>query len=145
LFEDFLLRTLGSGNPDLLLGKTAEASSAQENGTACFANDAKIFTSWRPKPEEKEPWWKVDLGCPHNVSGVELNWEYDQKEYKYKVEGSSDGCTWILLADRSSNSEKSKSQRLYFDARSVRHLRVTLLGWPEGEAAALVECKAYAQ
>ena len=44
-----------------------------------------------------DQWWQVDLDEPQDLTGCELNWEFDRAGYRYVLEGSADGATWGTL------------------------------------------------
>lgn len=113
---------------DLARGKPAQASSVQdaERAASC-GNDGDPQTRWCAAGGSVPQWWQVDLGQTREVEAVEIHWEFDDRQYGYKVEGSVDAKDWRLLADRSNNPERGQVQRVNFDPASVRYVRLTLL------------------
>ncbi len=118
---------------DLALNKPATASS-QENDdeTAAKANDGNGATRWCAANGDVPQWWQVDLQKAARLTGAEIKWERDGKNYRYVVEGSADGRTWQTLSDQSSSTSTSQVQELKFDARGVRYVRIRVTGLEKG-------------
>ncbi len=87
---------------NLALNKPASASSVEnDEHSAAQANDGDPATCWRAddEPEGGPEWWQVDLQKPIDLSGCQICWPYDGKNYRYKMEGSADGKNWSVLSD----------------------------------------------
>ena len=54
-----------------------------------------------------------------------LLWDKDNRYYRYKVEGSEDGVTWTMLADRTSGQWKSWQEIVLDVPAKVRYLKLT--------------------
>jgi hypothetical protein len=132
---------------NLALNKPASSSSVEnDEHNAAKANDGDPETCWRAddEPEGGPEWWKVDLEKPVDLSGCQISWQYDGKNYRYKVEGSADGKNWSVLSDQTKTNAKSQVQDLRFEnARGVRYVKVTVTGFEEGCWASICEVKVF--
>lgn len=94
-------------------------------------------------------WLTVDLGRPQALSVLKV-WPYwgDGRVYKYKVEGSSDGQAWEMLADHTANSiaDSAEGDSFSFPARTVRYVRTTFVDNSRGKQSGghIVEIEGYA-
>ena len=132
---------------NLALKKPASSSSVEnDEHNAARANDGNLDTCWRAddEPEGGAEWWQVDLEKPADLSGGQICWPYEGKNYRYKVEGSTDRKTWTVLSDQTKTVSKSQVQDLKFDnARAVRYLKVTVTGFEEGCWPSICEVKVF--
>ena len=79
---------------------------------------------WRAARFSKFPqWWQINLGAEQDVSGLNLHFEDPTYVYRIRVEGSSDGKKWNLLAD-SQQADVRDGPAALTPGRS-RYLRVT--------------------
>jgi hypothetical protein len=139
---------IGPAEPvNLALNKPACSSSIEnDEHSAAHANDGDPDTCWRAddEPEGGPEWWQVDLEKPVDLSGCQICWPYDGKNYRYKVEGSADRKTWSVLSDQTHTVAKSQVQDLKFQsAGAVRYVKVTVLGFEEGCWASISEVKLF--
>lgn len=152
----FLLTSMvfarGPAEPDnLALNKTATSSSIEnDEHSAARANDGDTGTCWRAddEPEGGPEWWQVDLGAAAELSGCQITWPYDKMNYRFKVEGSADGKTWMMLSDQTRTTERTQVRDLKFDqkspnARAVRYVKVTITGFDDGCWASVTEVKVF--
>ena len=132
---------------NLAFKRPATASSTEDGNTPGLACDGDADTRWCAAGGSTPQWWQVDLGGPHDLSGCEICWEADGRRYQYLVEGSADGRTWSLLADRRETRDQSQVQNLKFAATAVRYLRVTVTGLPRTPLtwASICEVKVWAK
>ena len=132
---------------NLALNKPASASSVEnDEHSARQANDGDPATCWRAddEPEGGPEWWQVDLQQPLDLSGCQICWPYDGKNYRCKVEGSADRKNWSILSDQTKTASRSQVQDLKFEnARQIRYLKVTVTGFEEGCWASICEVKVY--
>lgn len=144
----FATQVNGAGKrTNLALNKPATASSIEnDEHSAARANDGDPRTSWRAddEPEAGPEWWQVDLGRPLDLSGCQIAWPYDVKNYRYKIEGSADRKSWHVLSDQTNTTSRSQVQNLKFEgADGVRYVRVTITGFDEGCWASISEVKLF--
>jgi putative membrane-bound dehydrogenase-like protein len=110
---------------NLALGKIATASQSQPQRNPRFAVDGKLDTRWCAPDNGNGYSLQVDLGKPQPVTGCEIVWEFDDRRYRYKVEGSADGKQWRMLADASKSEVREQFQTHKFTASDLRYFRVT--------------------
>lgn len=116
----------------LAVGRPVEASLSLPGMDASLANNGLIVGDryWGTDVlEDPEAWWQVDLEEPTRVGRVVLVCFYgDNRHYGFTVEGSLDGSSWEMLADRRDNTEPSTKDGYVctFDPRPLRYLRVTM-------------------
>ena len=103
------------------------ASSALRDHQPRDAADGATLTRWAAISLRYPQRWQIDLGEPHHVVKASTSWMRFavSRKYFYKLEGSLDGETWQLLADRSKKSAYNVTND-YFDA-TVRYVRVRVL------------------
>lgn len=117
--------------PHLGLDQPATCSFALPGMAASLANDGLIDTeSYWGTDISKDPaaWWQVDLGQPAMVGRVVVVGYFgDDRHYGFTVEGSLDGVTWKLLADRRDNTLPATKDgyTCTFEPQTVRFIRVT--------------------
>ena len=108
-------------------GLPATASSVQTGYLTSWGNDWQTATRWSASTRSYPQWWMVDLGSCKTVTGVQTDWFNGAKRaYRYRVETSLDGFTFITAADRS----KNRTRGVTTDAMSApaRYVRVQVLG-----------------
>ncbi len=110
---------------NLAKGKKATASASQNGHPPEHAIDGKEETRWCSPNNDAGQWWQVDLGEPQELTGVEVLWESDDTNYRYKVEGSADGKQWQMLSDQTKRDSREQTQTLKFAAKDVRFVRLT--------------------
>ncbi|MCC6953469.1 MAG: putative Ig domain-containing protein, partial [Deltaproteobacteria bacterium] len=70
----------------------------------------------------------LDFGALRTIDLVQLSlYNVDARHSQYRVEGSGDGVTYAVLADRSIGEHRER-QRLTFPSASIRYLRIKALG-----------------
>lgn len=127
---------------DLAHGKPATASSTENaDHRPGAAVDGDPATRWSAEGGSVPQWWQVDLGRPHDLTGIRIVWERDGVDYRYKIEGSEDGRDWVMLSDQTGTEgrDRARNRTHPFLARQVRHVRVTVTQLPPGARASLAE------
>jgi alpha-N-acetylglucosaminidase len=134
----------------LTTGKPATCSFALPAYPAVLANDGRAWPTdryWATDVNvDKAAWWQVDLEKPTTVGRVVIVFYYgDARDYGFTLEGSTDGKTWEMLADRRDNKQPSTRQGVTcrFAPRPVRHLRVTVTHNSANTGRHLVEVMAF--
>jgi alpha-N-acetylglucosaminidase len=147
LFEKYMAGVAAAEN--LATGKPVTCSFALPGMEAEFANDGVIDTEnyWGTDvTKDNAAWWRVDLEKETVVGRVVVVGYYgDQRHYGFAVEGSLDGKTWAMLADRRDNVAPSTRDgyECAFTPREVRYLRVTQTANSANTGRHLVEVLAY--
>jgi len=81
---------------------SAIATASSEAGplhAACFAIDDNDATLWKPQSPAQDSWLQIDLGKAVKISRMEIFLEYAWKSYRFAVQSSMDGSSWINVAD----------------------------------------------
>tara|TARA_R110002073_G_scaffold115759_3_gene253862 strand:- start:8529 stop:12740 length:4212 start_codon:yes stop_codon:yes gene_type:complete len=94
---------LGDMPDDATLVK-AKASSTQTSQDAYLAVDGNTETRWCADGGSYPQWLQLELDKPHVLGEIEITWEFPDRPYQYKVEGSIDRKSWSMLLDQSSAS-----------------------------------------
>jgi alpha-L-fucosidase len=128
---------------DVAAGRTATASSESGEGTTAIkAVDSSTSTRWCANDGHTGHWLEVDLGSSKPITGARIAWEFDATNYRYRIEGSTDGTTWTTLADRTATTSTSQVQVAVFTA-VARYVRVTVTGLPSGVRASIRAFEVY--
>jgi len=127
---------------NIALGKTAGSDSEENVNPASKANDGNLTTRWCAADGSFNHWWKVDLGSNYNLTGTEVLWEKN-KVYKYKIEVSTDGSTWVLAVDKTGNTTSTQIQTDSFTANTVRYVKITVTGFDSNCWASFNEFKVF--
>ena len=134
---------------NLTTGKPVTCSFALPGMDAGLANDGMIDTEsyWGTDvTQDKAAWWQVDFEKPTQVGRVVVIGYYgDNRYYGFTVEGSLDGKTWDMLADRRDNTvpSTSKGYECQCEPRAIRYLRVIQTANSANSGRHLVEVLAY--
>jgi hypothetical protein len=112
----------------LSLGRTALSDSQQDWNPAENANDGSLATRWTAGDGNVGHWWRVDLSESHQLTRLDVTWEFSDRLYGYVVEVSADGAAWTPVLDNSDNPSRVQDQSVELEAtgRFVR-IRVTEL------------------
>jgi len=87
----------------------------------------------------------VDLQKGYNLSGCEIHWQFGDQLYQYKVQGSADGKSWVMLTDQSEDGEVRKVERHLFKANGIRYVRITVTNLGFDNWACFYEFKLFSQ
>jgi hypothetical protein len=132
---------------NLALNKPATSSSIEnDEHSPAQANDGDPETCWRAddEPEGKPEWWQVDLETAADLSGCQICWPYDGVNYRYKVEGSGDGKTWLMLSDQTRSKSIAQIRDHRFEnGKGIRYVKITVTGFDEGCWPSISEVKVF--
>jgi hypothetical protein len=109
----------GSG-ADVARGRTTTASSFDTGRDPSFATDGDPATRWavsRADRTRADSWLAVDLGSPTAVDRVRLHWETAAGQ-AYRVETSTDGAQWTVVATYPRDDLRSTGKWLDVDGRA---------------------------
>ncbi|MFD1046716.1 discoidin domain-containing protein, partial [Kibdelosporangium lantanae] len=81
-------------------------------------------------------WLRVDLGAQTALTGARVAWEFPNRTYRYRIQGSTDGTTWSTLMDRTGNTDTSQVHTLRFTS-TARYVRLTVTGLDSGTWASV--------
>lgn len=147
----------------LSYGKTATASSSRQGCEPGKGVNENARSWWAAEPDDRAPWYQVDLGKVCRVEAVQVNFAdhklpmpaYNKDEMHkeqawssrmiwvqpqrtaYLLEGSENGSRWQILKDtRSANTDYSHDFITLPDPLRLRYIRVSEISVPmEGVAA----------
>jgi beta-galactosidase len=149
--QEFRIVDLVALNAGNLAFNAAVKSSADYNKetAAGLATDGNPETSWKPAGNNgagmQKPWLAVELKEKTALGVVEILWDGKSRDYKYTLEGSLDGMTWVKIGDQttavpSSPDSPSEMSRLKFTGQSYQQLRVTV---DDGKSPAIAEVRVF--
>lgn len=131
------------GNGNLASKKQASTDSELVCYGASMGNDENVLTKWCARDGGLNHWWKVDLGNFYDLTGSEVKWELNNKIYKYNIEVSTDNTNWMLIVNKSNNSNNCQTQKDNFSANSIRYVRISVTGLDTGCRASFYEFKVF--
>jgi xylan 1,4-beta-xylosidase len=122
--------------------KRPQASTSLEGFQPDNAFDEDVRTYWSAKTANAGEWLSVNLGKRARIDAVQVNFaEHDatargrspELYHQYRLEWSSDGKIWNLLADRSGNRSDVPHDYIQLSAPVVaQHVRITNVRMPGG-------------
>jgi len=135
---DFQKNPIWTNWMELSIGKAVTASSEKTDKPAAKAADRTIKTWWSAQTGKPEEWLQMDLGKDYPVEAVQVNFADEDfplrttgnpfVPYKYKVEGSTDGVEWTILANQSANDVTNPHPLIVLDKPvTARYIKVTNL------------------
>jgi hypothetical protein len=142
----------GSGRTVVELMGTATADSEEATTSqmhpATHGNDGNATTRWCAANGNANHYWTVDLGAVHEVTRVEVTWEYPPAAaglpYRYRIDISSNGTTFTPSIDKTANMEVTSTQTVSFPASTMaRHVRIVVTGLPTGAWASFFEASVF--
>ncbi len=120
------------------------ASSEAAGHPARCANDGAAGAGWQAADAKPGAWWQIDMEGLVAVKAVSVQFA-QAAGYQYKVEGSTDGATWILLADESRSTDSSSLRTSSCRPNDhLRFLKLTITRLPGPKAACVKEICIYA-
>lgn len=96
----------GVASLNVAKGKSVEADSEQANHPAIYGNDGDDQTRWSARDGNHGHWYIINLQRPYHVKLSKFIWEFSG-EYQYDILASNDKLNWVIIIDRSTNSEWS--------------------------------------
>jgi beta-galactosidase len=121
---------------------TATASSEEHDkgNTADLAVDGDAETRWCAAGHGRDQWLMLDLGRSVPLGGIEVDWEFPDLAYAFKVEGSDDGKAW---RQRALQPSQAGTKRLPLSGQA-RLVRITATELPEEKWASIREVRLFA-
>jgi Protein kinase domain/F5/8 type C domain len=109
-------------HPVVLLsqGRPVTASSVQPDSTWVAANavDGNLGTRWSSEFSDPQ-WLEVDLGAPHAITKVALNWEAAYAS-AFQIQVSDNGTTWTDIYTMMAGTGGSQTLQVHGTGRYVR-------------------------
>jgi beta-galactosidase len=116
------------------------ASSGENGNPPRNAFDGNANTRWCADSAAFPQQIQANLGQKRHVSGVTLTWEKPEERYRCRVEGSTDGKKWQMLADESAAPGIGDGP-VSITPIETRFVRVVVLGTNGSNWASIRECK----
>lgn len=133
--------TAAPAKQDIALNRPTGASSEAPGHNGSRAVDGDPATYWSAADNQPGAWWQVDLEQPHTITSVQTTFP-TAGNYRYRIDGSSDGKTWTLLVDRSQtdSAEQVRTDRIPAD-QHCQLVRLTFTALPAGQPASIAGVK----
>jgi hypothetical protein len=110
------------------------ASSVQAGNDAWRACDGDSSTRWCADGGGFPEWLAIDLGRPHSVRGVQVEWEQPGTAYRHRIETSLDGSVWTTAVDAAANAAKGRDEHAFAPVQA-RFVRIVCVGTTGGWAS----------
>lgn len=130
-FDDLILEDVDITKQNISQNKSVSTSEDSQY-PAGNGNDGSYDTMWVNNGGGADKWWQVDLGSAYTLSDFELTFEKEENNpWKYKIEGSNDGISFDMLADKTQNEDGAMTQAGSITSDvAYRYVRVTITGLP---------------
>ncbi|MGF7046485.1 hypothetical protein J2T13_000961 [Paenibacillus sp. DS2015] len=116
------VKATGDPNANLVLGKTAKASS----GTALNAIDGSAVTLWQPAAADRQDdmnvWISVDMGRQETFNKALINLNRADNLKDYQILYSDDGTTWNQAYSK--DKDISSTEAAMFSSVTARYMKV---------------------
>ncbi|WP_405934018.1 discoidin domain-containing protein [Streptomyces longwoodensis] len=144
-----VLAARAAGGPNIALGDTASASSAQSAYAAPNITDGNQGTYWESAGSGLPQWVQTDLGATERVDEVVLKlpagWE--SRDQTLSVQGSADGTSYSTLktsATYTFSPASANTVTVAFPATQTRFVRIAVTANTGWRAAQLSELEVHA-
>lgn len=117
---------------------TASSEETGKNNLAWHAVDGDRDTRWCAANASKPQWIQLEFEKPQTLTEAKIAWESAYNAYAHRIEGSTDGKTWKLLADLTEQPTPGDSSAT-FEAKDLRFLKITCTGSSAGGWASIRE------
>lgn len=124
---------------NLALNKPVVSNSELKNHPASAITDGKYDTRWQAEGGE-DKWFIIDLQKKEKFSKIQVDFEYFDKYYLYKIEYSDDPQNWKTYADYTGKAQKAYETRNSLGNATARYVRISIKR-AEGNEASLWEVK----
>ncbi len=119
--------------------KPVTADSSTQDHAAAMITDGRYDTRWESEPGEDRS-FTVDLQKTETFNRIQVDFEYFDRYYLYKIEYSEDGRIWKTYADYTGEAKKGYETRNSVKDASGRYIRVSVKR-AEGGYASVWEIK----
>ena len=126
---------------DIAHNRPTGASSEASGHNGSLVVDGDISTFWSAANDHTGEWWQVDLEQPLTITTVQTTF-ITAGNYRYRIDGSLDGNTWLLLVDQSKteSTEKVRTDLLPSDCH-CQFVRLTFTALPNHQPAAIADVR----
>lgn len=122
------LESLGlnkSSYENIAVNKTVTTNSLVANYPPVLAVDGRNDTRWQAELGE-DKWITIDLGRKETFSKIQVDFEFFDKYYLYKIEYSDDNDSWETYADYTKAAKKAYEIRTTEKEVSARYVKVSI-------------------
>lgn len=117
---------------------TASSEETGKNNLVWHAIDGDKNTRWCAANPSKPQWLQLEFEKPQTLTEAKITWESGNNAYAHRIEASTDGKTWTLLADLTKSPQPGDSSAT-FGAKDVKFLKITNTGSSAGGWASIRE------
>ena len=122
---------------DIARNRPTWASSEAAGHNGAEALDGDPFTYWSASDNQPGAWWQVNMEQPHTIDLVRTTFP-TAGNYRYRIDGSSDGSLWTLLIDQTKTASVEPTRTDLIPAgRHCQFVRITFTALPAGQPAAI--------
>jgi hypothetical protein len=126
---------------DVAFNRPTAASSESPGHNGSRAVDGDITTYWSAGNDQPGAWWQVDLEQPHTITSAQTTFP-TAGNYRYRIEGSTDGNEWTLLVDDSKTESVEKVRTDAIPAGThCQIVRIAFTALPDGQPAGIADVK----
>lgn len=141
IFGDIVVKPIES-NIAVKFWVTASADSG--NATAALGHDGNLDTAWVADDRLAGHAFVLDLGGVYDsLRKTEVVFADNNAVYQYRVEASSDGSSWDVIADRTGNARVAAGFVDLFTRPGARYLRLTITGATPGATIGIREFRVF--
>ncbi|HEX9063149.1 MAG TPA: discoidin domain-containing protein, partial [Clostridia bacterium] len=121
------IRVFGADVLEVSRGKIATCSSSDAASSPQYAVDGASNTGWTAGLSSSSQWLKVDLGAEYTIDRTEIA-VGSSKNYKYKIDVSSDDTSYSNIVDKTSNTSSSSLYNDSFTPSKARFVMLAITG-----------------
>ncbi len=110
---------------------TASSEETGKNNLTWHAIDGNKDTRWCAANPSQPQWLQLEFEKPQPLTEAKIAWESGNNAYKTRLEASTDGKTWTVLADLT-DAPKPGDTKTTFAAKDVKFLKITCTGTSHG-------------
>ena len=126
---------------NIALNRPTLASREAAGHSAKLAVDGDLNTGWQPTNTSENPWWQVDLEGLNSVQSIDITFG-SKGNYRYKIDGSGEGVTWVLLKDQTQTANTDQHRvETCANNQHIRYVRITLTGGVSNQPTLIEEVK----
>ncbi|MEV5686704.1 discoidin domain-containing protein [Streptomyces sp. NPDC052164] len=142
------LTASAADGPNIAVGRSAAASSAQSANAATGITDGNQSTYWQSSGTDLPQWVQTDLGATTRTDGVVLKLPagWKSRRQTLSVQGSADGTSFTTLKNSATytfSPATANAVTVNFPATKARYVRVKITANTSGRTAQLSELEVH--
>lgn len=142
------LTASAADGPNIAVGRSAAASSAQSANAATGITDGNQSTYWQSSGTDLPQWVQTDLGTTTRTDGVVLKLPagWKSRRQTLSVQGSADGTSFTTLKNSATytfSPGTANAVTVNFPATKARYVRVNITANTSGRTAQLSELEVH--